>query len=68
MESNDFDDYYVNNLLDKLSKENKTVFLLSDFNIELLNCDQHSPTNDFLDSLCFLHAPASYCTTNKSKK
>ena len=37
MDLNEFNDYYINNLLDKLSKENKTVFLLSDFNIDLLN-------------------------------
>ena len=45
MSLNEFNDYYINNLLDKLSKENKTVFLLGDFNIDLLNYDQHSLTN-----------------------
>ena len=35
----------------KLSKENKTVFLLGDMNIDFLNYDQHSSTNTFLDSL-----------------
>ena len=39
MDLNEFNDYYVNNLLDKLSKENKTVLLLGDFNIDLLNYD-----------------------------
>ena len=51
MDLNEFNDYYLNNLLDKLSKENKTVFLLGDFNIDLLNYDQHSLTNELLDSL-----------------
>ena len=51
MDLNEFDDYCINNLLNKLSKENKTVFLLGDFNIDLLNYDQHSLTNEFLDSL-----------------
>ena len=37
--------------MDKLSKKNKTVFLLGDFNVDLLNYDQHSPTNEFFDSL-----------------
>ena len=45
MDLNEFNDYCVNNLLDKLSKENKTVFPLGDFKIELLNYDQHSLTN-----------------------
>ena len=40
-----------NTLLDKLSKENKQVFLLGDFNISLLNYNDHQPTDGFLDSL-----------------
>ena len=64
MDLNGFNDYDVNNLLDKLSKENKTVFLLGDFNIDLLNYDQQSLTNEFLDSFSSL----SYCTTNKNNK
>ena len=51
MDLNEFNDYYVNNLFDKLSKESKTVFLFGDFNIDLLNNDQRSFTNEFLDSL-----------------
>ena len=51
MELKEFKDYYINNLLDKWSKENKNVSLLGDFNINLLNYDQHSPTNEFLASL-----------------
>ena len=51
MDLNEFNDYYINNLLDKLSKENKTVFLLGIFNIDLLNYEQHSQTNEFLDFL-----------------
>ena len=39
----------INNLLDKLSKENKTFFHLGDFSIDVLNYDQHSLTNEFLD-------------------
>ena len=31
---NEFNDYYINNLLDELSKKNKTVFLLCDFHID----------------------------------
>ena len=45
MDLNEFNDYYINNLLDKLSKETKTVFLLGDFNIDL------TLTKEFLDSL-----------------
>ena len=42
---------YLNKLFDKVSKEQKFVSLLVDFNINLVNCDVHNPTNEFLDSL-----------------
>ena len=51
MNINEFNDDYLNELLDKLSKKNKTIFLLGDFSIGLLNYDIHPPTNEFLDSL-----------------
>ena len=38
----EYNDHYINIVLDKLAKENKTVFLLGDFYIDLLNYDQHS--------------------------
>ena len=43
--------YSNSNLLEKVSKEQKSVFLLGDFNINLLNYNVHNPTNEFLDSL-----------------
>ena len=49
MNNNEFNDDYLNELLDNLSKENKTIFLLGDFNINLLKYDIHPPTNEFLD-------------------
>ena len=51
MNLNDFDTKYLNNLLDKISKEQKSVFLLGNFNVNLLNYNNHNPTNEFLDSL-----------------
>ena len=36
---------------EKVSKEQKQIFLLGDFNINLLNYNVHQPNNDFLDSL-----------------
>ena len=51
MNINEFNDDYLNELLDKLSKENKIIFLLGDFNINFLNYDIHPPINEFLDSL-----------------
>ena len=51
MDLNEFNDCYVNNLLNKLSKENKIIWVFGDFNIDLLNNDPCSLTNEFLDSL-----------------
>ena len=51
MDLNDFNNDYLNPLLAKLSKGKKTVFLLGDFNVDLSQYEQHSPTNEFLDSL-----------------
>ena len=38
-------------MLEKVSKKQKQIFFLRDFNINLLNYNIHQPTNDFLDSL-----------------
>ena len=69
MNINGFTYDYLNVLLDKLSKENKTIILLGDFNINFLNYDIHPPTNEFLDSLsCHYFLPhilqSSRVTTN----
>ena len=48
MDVRGFNEYYVFKLLDKSSKENKAVFLLGDFDIDLLKYGYHSPTNEFL--------------------
>ena len=57
MDLDELNDNYLNTLLDKISKENKSVFLLGDFNVDLLKYDKHAPTNEFLDFLliCFYH-------------
>ena len=47
-----FSDDYLNPLLDTLSKEaNKTIVLLGDFNIDLLNFDTSEHASTFLDDL-----------------
>ena len=47
----DFNSNYLNNLLEKVSKEQKSFFLLGDFNINLLIYGVYNPSNEFLDSL-----------------
>ena len=51
MDLNDFNCNYLNKLLENISKEQKSVFLLGDFNVNLLNYHEHNQTNEFLDSL-----------------
>ena len=49
MDLTDFNCNYLNKLLENISKEQKSIFLLGDFNVNLLN--EHNQTNEFLDSL-----------------
>ena len=51
MDLTDFNSNYLNKLLENISKEQKYVFLLGDFNVNLLNYNEHNQTNEFLDSL-----------------
>ena len=51
MDLTDFNCNYLNKLLENISKEQKSIFLLGDFNVNLLNCNEHNQTNEFLDSL-----------------
>ena len=47
----DFNCNYLNKLLENTSKQQKSIFLLGDFNVNLLNYNEHNETNEFLDSL-----------------
>ena len=51
MNLNEFNDNYLNIVLQKNSKEKKSVFLLGDFNVDLLKYDKNAGTNEFIDSL-----------------
>ena len=48
MDLTDFNCNYLNHLLENVSKEQKSIFLLADFNV---NQNQNNQTNKFLDSL-----------------
>ena len=60
MDLTNFNCNYLNQLLENISKEQKPIFLLGDFNVNLLNYNEHNQTNRFLDSL------ASNFTTNQN--
>ena len=47
MKINEFDNDYFNKLYDTSFKENKAIFLLGNFNINLVNCDAHPAANEF---------------------
>ena len=47
----DFNCCYLNKLLENISKEQNSIFLLGNFNVNLLNYHAHNKTNEFLDSL-----------------
>ena len=51
MDVTDFNRNYLNKLLENISKEQKSVFVLRDFNVNLLNYNEHNQTNEVLDSL-----------------
>ena len=40
-------------MLQKAQKENKSIFIMDDFNINLLNYEAHSETNDFINLTLF---------------
>ena len=46
-----FTDDYLKCLFDKLSKENKKVFISGDFNFNLLNVSAHNETFEFFDTM-----------------
>ena len=51
MDLGDFNYNYLSKLLENISKEQKFIFLLGDFNVNQLNYNEHNQTNEFLDSL-----------------
>ena len=51
MDLTDFNSNYLIKLLENISKEQKSIFLLGDFNVNLLSYNEHNQTNEFLDSL-----------------
>lgn len=42
----------IAHIMSKIKNESKLCYMLGDYNINLLNCDVHQPTHDFVDT-CF---------------
>ena len=51
MDLTEFNCNYLNKLLENISKEQKSIFLLGDLNVNLLNYNEHSHANEIFDSL-----------------
>ena len=51
MDLADFNCNYLNKVLENSSKEQKSIFLLGDFDVNLLDYNEHNEINEFLDSL-----------------
>ena len=45
MDFTDFNSNYLNKLLENISKEQKSIFLLGNFNVNLLNYNEHNSIN-----------------------
>ena len=59
---NDFTNNYITPLLYKLSNENKDIMVMSDFNINLVTCNDDKNTGNFLDTM-FSQSFFPYITT-----
>ena len=53
---------YLNKLLENTSKEQKSAFLLGDFNINLLIYNEHNSTSGFLESLDSIFRFSHFCS------
>ena len=42
---------YIDNIVQKISKENKLLFIMGDFNVNFLNYESHNDTNDFINTM-----------------
>ena len=51
MDVNEFNEDFLNPLLEKLASMNKSVYLMGDFNIDLMKIDRDSPSADFFDDI-----------------
>ena len=51
MDPADFNCNYLSKLLENIAKEEKSIFLLGNFDVNLLNYNEHNEANEFLDSL-----------------
>ena len=61
-EVKDFTNNHMMPLLDKLSKENKDIMIMDDFNVNLINCNDDKNISNFLDTM-LSHSFLPFITT-----
>ena len=49
MDLNEFNQDFLNPLMEKICLESKKIFLICDFNVDLLKVDVDTPTTNFFD-------------------
>ena len=64
----DFNCKYLNKLLENISKEQKSILLLGDFKVKLLNYNEHNQINEFLDSLASNSIVGNRATQDTSQR
>ena len=64
----EFNDIYLNPVLDKLMAENKIIFLTGDFNVDLMKTDTDCNSSNFFDTITSnLIVPHNISYKNHSK-
>ena len=63
MDLDELHELYLNVLLEKLNKENKSIFLSGNSNVDLLKFDKNFLTNEYLDSLSSHFFFTLYCSS-----
>ena len=51
MDPSEFNDTFLKDLLQKITNENKTIMLMGDFNIDILQYDSNKDSENFLDTM-----------------
>ena len=51
MDLSEFNEKYLEPLMEKIINENKTIFLLGDFNIDLMKSETEMNTQNFFDMI-----------------
>ena len=60
----DFNSTYLTPLLEKINKEDKSCFLMGDFNIDLMKMDSKFDNSQFYNTMCWYFFFTAYSSTH----